>query len=329
MGSSSSKFEKHQLIQALKDAASELGHTPSRQDYRSLNRSPSADNITTAFGGWSTAIQAAGLEPKKLEKIKQQKIELIDDPETVSEIIKTTAERKIVRLNQYKKILCLPDLHAPFVNFDALSMAYAIAEKEQPDIIIQLGDLFDCYAQSKFPKSLNVYTPKAEWDLARAICEDMFKKFRELCPKAELFSLMGNHNARPMLRIHEKFPEGAHLMEDAVRRSFTFEGVTTIHDPTEELFIEDIAFVHGHYSGMGKHRDYMRMNVVHGHDHQQYVVTKPVWDTNMQSKVIWEMSCGLLGDPFSAALSYRSQRIHNWVLGVGLVDHFGPRIVSF
>jgi len=329
MGTSSSKFEKHQLIQSLKDAASELGHTPSRQDYRSLNRSPSADNITTAFGGWSTAIQAAGLEPKKLEKKAVSRIELIDDSEKLSQIIRSTTERKIVELNHYKKIFCLPDQHWPYINEDAMTMVYYLLKKEKPDIVIQLGDLFDLYSFSRFPRSLNIHTPKAEWELARAGAVSMWKKIREIVPRAECYQLRGNHCIRADARIQEKLPEAEHLIKEVTARAFTFDGVTTIMCPQEEFFIKDIAFIHGHYSGMGKHRDYMKMNVVHGHDHAQYIVYKPSWNEKMQSKVIWEMSCGLLGDPFSSALTYRSQRMHQWTTGIGVIDEYGPRTIAF
>lgn len=326
------KHETHVIIQAIQEVASELGHAPSKREFTKHSKSIHHSSVVSRFKTWSAAVIAAGLVPNEetqKKKTAPPKLELVESPEQVQEIIRETAQRKIIRLNSYKKILCIPDFHAPFVNFDALSMVYAIAESEQPDTIVQLGDLFDCYSQSRFPRNVNIYTPKAEWDLARSVAEDMWKKLRELCPKATCLQILGNHCVRPLLRIAEKFPEGAHLMEDAVRKAYEFDGVTTIHNPSEELFIDDIAFIHGHYSGMGKHRDYMRMNVVHGHDHQQYIVTKPVWDTNMQHKTIWEMSCGLLGDPFSAALSYRSQRIHNWVTGVGMIDSLGPRLISF
>lgn len=323
-----SKLSQHEVIALIKQCALKLGHAPSREEFRHHGEGISTKSIEQVFGTWSAAIIAAGLQ-KQIVKSKPGKIEQIDDQEIIQKLIRQTTDRKVIRLNSYKKIICLPDIHFPFVNHDAMTMVYYLIEKEKPDVVIQLGDLYDLYSFSRFPRSLNIYTPKAEWNLAREMAVEMWRKIKEIVPNAECFQLRGNHDIRAEARTQERVPETSHLLDEATQRAFSFDGVTTIMCPQEEFFISDIAFIHGHYSGMGKHRDYMRMNVVHGHDHNQYVVQKPVWNEQMQVKTIWEMSCGLLGDPFSAALSYRAQRIHNWITGIGIIDEFGPRTIAF
>lgn len=327
------KHDLHFLIQSLKECAVELGHSPSKREYTQWNKGAHHSAVVARFKSWSAGIIAAGLIPNEetqKKKTSPQKLELVDSPEKISEIIETTTQRKIIQLNNYKKILCIPDSHFPWVDKNALSMIYYIAETEKPDIIVQLGDLFDCYAQSKFPKSLNLFTPKAEWDLARAMSDDMWKTLKEKCPAAECFQLMGNHNVRPLLRMNEKFPEGAHLIAESVKKSFTFDGVTTIHDPTEELFIENIMFIHGHYTGaLNKHMEFSRMSVVHGHTHRGSIVYKPYWDQNKNHVTLWEMDCGYIGDPQSIPLSFRAQKIHHWVSGCGLITRLGPMFIPF
>jgi predicted phosphodiesterase len=327
------KHETHVLIQALKECAVDLGHPPSKREFTNWGKGPHHSVVVERFKSWSAGIIAAGMTPneqtQKKNKDKPPSFQLIDEPAEIEKTIGVISQRKIIQLNDYKKIACIPDMHLPFINKDALSLAYAIIEREKPDIVVQLGDLIDGYSNSGFSKTMNLYTPRAEWELAFQMANDFWKTIRNINPKAECFQLLGNHDIRHHKRIIEKWPEGEHMLEDITKKSFTFEGVTTILSPREELFIGDIAFIHGHYSGMGKHRDYMRCNVVHGHDHNQYVVYKPVWDQNLLSRTIWEMSCGLLGDPFSAALSYRPTRIHNWVTGMGMIDTYGPRPIAF
>lgn len=327
------KTSLHEFVQAIQACASEVGHAPSKREFTAWGKGPHHSSVIRHFKTWSAAIIAAGLTPNEetqKKKTSAPKLELVKDPDQVQEIIRETTQRKIIQLNKYKKILCIGDIHFPYVDQNALSMVYAIAEKEQPDIIVQVGDLFDCYAQSKFPKSLNIFTPQAEWDLARKMAIDFWKKIREMCPKAECFQILGNHDIRASLRIEEAAPAVAHLIKEPLRAAFTFEGVTTIHDPTEELFIENIMFVHGHYtSGISKHMEYARMNVVHGHTHKATIVYKPFWDQNRNQTMLWEMDVGYLGDPWSKALSYRSQKIHNWTVGVGIVDNYGPRWIPF
>ena len=329
---STGKREMHDIIQAIQACAAELGHVPSKREFTLWGKGPHHSCVVRHFKSWSAGVIASGLTPNEpsVKKTSAPKIMLIDDPEEIREVIEQTQQRKIIRLNKYKKILVIGDAHFPFVNKEAISMIYWIIETEKPDIIIQVGDLFDCYAQSKFPKCLNIYTPEAEWELAKAMARDFWTKIRELAPQAQCFQLMGNHDIRSGMRGQEKAPETAHLIRPTVRTAFTFDGVTTIHDPTEELFIEDIAFVHGYFtSGASKHMEYMRMNVVHGHTHRASIVYKPYWDTNLTETLLWEMDVGLVGDPFSKALSYRAQRIHNWTTGVGIIDRYGPRFVPF
>jgi UDP-2,3-diacylglucosamine pyrophosphatase LpxH len=320
------KILQDKIVSAIKTIAADLGRPPSRKEFTEKS-GVTQGNMVSAFGLWSEAVRAAGFEP--IAPTKKTQIKLIDDPAIVKDTIEKTTQRKIVSLNSYKKILCIGDVHEPFSDAAAMSMVYALIEKEKPDIVVQMGDLFDFYAQSRFPKSLNIYTPKAEWDLARAGAVSMWGKIRSIAPHAELFQIMGNHCIRPIKRAEETAPSITHLIEEKVAEAYTFDGVTTIHSPYEELFIQDIAFIHGHYTGIGKHRDYMRMNVVHGHTHKGGVSYRPTWNEKLQVKTIWELDCGLVGDPFSKALFYRSQRIHDWTLGCGLVDSMGPRFIAF
>lgn len=327
------KRELHDFVSQIQACASDIGHAPSKREFTTWGKGSHHSAVIRHFKTWSAAIIAAGLTPNeqsKNTKTSPPKLELVSDQEQIQEIIRETAQRKIIQLNKYKKILCIGDIHFPYVDQNALSMVYAIAEKEQPDVVVQVGDLFDCYAQSKFPKSLNIFTPEAEWELAKKMAVDFWTKIRDVCKKAECFQILGNHDIRASLRIEEAAPSVAHLIKEPLKAAFTFDGVTTIHDPTEELFIENIMFIHGHYtSGISKHMEYSRMNVVHGHTHKASIVYKPFWDQNKNQTMLWEMDVGYLGDPWSKALSYRAQKIHNWTVGVGIVDSYGPRWIPF
>jgi predicted phosphodiesterase len=272
-------------------------------------------------------IQGAGLEVYHNQpeaKGKKFKYPEIEDPEKIREIITNLNKRKEIVFNNAKKIFIIGDVHFPFVNIDALNACYELIKKEKPDVVIQQGDLDDQYSNSKFPKSQNVYSPKAEDDLARSMAEEMWAKIRSIVPKAKCYQLMGNHNARALLRVVEKWPEGEHMIEYYMRHRMTFEGVETIHDPTQELYINGILFIHGHYSQLGAHRDYNTINVVTGHSHRGGVNYR-----SYNGKVYWELNVGFIGDPESKALSYRKQKYHNWTWGCGIIDSLGPRFVAF
>lgn len=314
--------QKHYVVVKLKELAHELDRVPMISDFQAIfPRIP----VTLLFGTWDNALRAAGLwTEEKEEPKKKDPFPPIDDPEKIREVIQSKEMRNVVRLNHAEKILVIGDMHLPFVNQNALSMVYAFAYKEQPDVIVQVGDLTDQYSASKFARSLNTYTPKAEDELAHQMAVEFWAKLLELVPNAKRFQLMGNHDARILKRIVEKFPEGEHLIEQAMRQRMTFNAVHTIHDPTEELFINGILFTHGHYSKLGAHRDYNQCNVVCGHSHRGGVNYR-----SYNGETFWELNAGFIGDPYSKALSYRPQRIHNWTTGIGLIDEYGPRFISF
>lgn len=312
-------MDKHEVICLLKDTAIGLGRTPTRDEFRALCPEKRVRNL---FGTYSSLVQAAGLDAVKPSK--KPKFPSLATTELITEAITEHSNKRTIRLPSYKKIIAIPDVHFPFCSAEALAMVYAIIEKEQPDVVIQLGDLYDLYAQSRFPRSLNLMTPEAEETLARHQATEMWATIKKLVPNANCFQLCGNHDIRPLKNVQAKWPEGEHWVKKEYLARMTFEGVKTIYDPTEELVIDDIIVIHGYLSGLGSHRDYNQCNVICGHTHRGGVAYRP-----LKNKIIWELNAGLIGDPESKALSYRSQKIHNWTIGVGIVDALGPRFVHF
>lgn len=313
--------KKHEMVSDLKRVAEELGHTPTFLEYLKIGNF-SKHQVALEFGGFTVFVTAAGMQ--KSGKPNKFQIPEMHSPEQIQEAIELTRERRVIKLNDYKKIIVLGDVHFPFQHGKALAHAMQIIEKEKPDIVVQIGDLYDQYSASKFPRSLNLYTPKAEFELAREGGIKMWADVHAAAPKAECFQLTGNHDVRAAKRIMEAWPAGEHLIEPVMRQLFTFDGVKTIYDPTEELQIGSILFIHGYLGQLGAHRDYNQSNVVCGHTHRGSVAYRAIAE-----KTLWELNVGLLGDPYSKALSYRPQKIHNWTLGIGIIDSYGPRFVSF
>lgn len=56
------QFTKQDCLDALREAATELGHSPTRKDYDSLDISPSIRTIRSRCGSWNHAKEAAGLD---------------------------------------------------------------------------------------------------------------------------------------------------------------------------------------------------------------------------------------------------------------------------
>ena len=84
----------------------------------------------------------------------------------------------------------------------------------------------------------------------------------------------------------------------------------------------EVAVIHGYKSQIGQHRDALMYNVVAGHLHRGGVAFRSI-----RGRTLWELNCGLAGDPESKGLSYTPSRITDWTLGWGFLDLYGPRFI--
>jgi len=219
-------------------------------------------------------------------------------------------------------VAILGDVHAPFLCKKSVSKAISIIRRERPKVVIQVGDLFDLYAFSKFPRSLNVMTPAQEIKSGRAMTEELWKEIRQAAGRGvECFQLLGNHDERLVKRVTEALPEIEGIASAGL---WSFKGVQTMESERDELIIDDVLYMHG-YRKHGDHVKYNLMSTVHGHDHLGGVVYLPI-----KGKILFELSAGYLGNPKSAALSYTKQsRITKWTKGMGWIDDYGPRFIPF
>lgn len=310
---------KHRLIAELKQVASELGRVPKRDEYR--NHSKFGEKAyRNAFGGWTPFVMAAGLKVYAEKKDKKT----IPNTDLLTIISPDSPQKPRHPAHGIKaKILVIGDTHFPFVDQEALSGVYVYAA-ENPDIthIVQIGDLFDCYAFASFPKSMMEFTPKQELDLAREMAGSMWARLQKLCPKAECHQILGNHSTRPIKRLLEQSPE-LEVFFDYLKH-WEFEGVRLHKDARQPLVIGDVYFMHGYLSKLGDHAKKHGVNVVCGHTHRGGVLPLRLAD----GRTVYEMNAGYLGDPFSKALSYTATRLIEWTHGFGVIDHLGARFIS-
>ncbi len=305
---------RHRLIAELKEIVSELGHVPTRDEYRKHTKI-GEKAYRGMFGGFTPFLMAAGLKTYAEQKDKNAAFIA-----PIGSIKFSTGTRK-PSLGVSGKILVIGDTHFPWVHQGALEAVYTLV-RANPDItdVVQVGDLYDMYSWAKFPRSHMLYTPKAEIELGRQMAEAMWNKLHEILPKARCYQIVGNHDVRPLKKVLELAPEMEVFVEFG--RWYQFEGVHTVMDPREWLVVKGIKFTHGHLSGLGSHARREMESVVCGHTH-----TGGVWYSKIGNRVIFELNAGYLGDPESRPLSYTVKKTVGWTLGVGLIDQWGPRFI--
>lgn len=219
----------------------------------------------------------------------------------------------------------LGDVHFPFHHKTILPLALYFYLKGQYDYFIQVGDLHDRYSASKFARSYNLFTPRDERKWCNYYAEILWGFVARGSAK-ERYQLLGNHCVRPVKRILEVAPEFEDEMLQVLHEDYDFEGVKSILDPREELYVDGICFLHGYLAALGKHAEYNLKNFVGGHTHRGGTVFLP--KDGHETKQIWELNAGYVADPGSPGLSYTMQkRATRWTHGFGIIDQYGPRFV--
>lgn len=308
---------RHRLVAEVKEIASLLGHTPTRDEYRQHSKI-GEKSYRKLFGGFTPLLMAAGLK-KNLEKFHPNDIFKTEVEYHSTEGV-APAKPKIGISNN---ILVLGDTHFPWVSLEALSAVYVYIEKHpEIDTVIQIGDLYDLYSWAKFPRSHLIYNPKQELEQARLMAEDMWKKVQKLLPNARCIQLLGNHDIRPIKKCLELAPELELFLE--FKKFFVFENVELVEDPREPLQLNGINFIHGFLSGLGAHTRKYLQSTVCGHTHKGGVVMVVLGD----GKVLFEANAGYLGDPLARPLSYTPSKLKEWTHGLLHIDEWGPKFVS-
>lgn len=213
------------------------------------------------------------------------------------------------------KVLAIPDTHFPWTNFEAMKKIYAIAKAEQPDAIIQMGDLLDQYIFSHFARKAGI---TAKHDVRRGLlcANHMWERLHQEARHAKCFQLLGNHDVRVTKRISEKLPELGDFFSH--RNLYHFEGVKTLISDRDYLKLDGVVYCHGWLSKSIDHAKYFNSPTVHGHRH------KPSLDTDGP---LWSMDVGHVANENTVPLSYTATKFTRWRMACGLVEDKKPRLI--
>lgn len=231
-------------------------------------------------------------------------------------------ERLVVEPKGEIRLLAVGDVHAPFADPAKLKATYALARDFKPTHIWQCGDGYDMYSFSRFPKSVDLITPKQELLEGKAQLKTMWQELQKASPKAKCYQSRGNHSARIVKKMLANAPEFESLLDGPISELTEFEGVHDMKTHRGEIELGNMLLVHGWSSKIGFHADYFGQNVVCGHSHHGGVSYKA-----RKGQPIWELNCGFVADINALPLQYGESKTNSWVAGVGIVDKYGPRFV--
>lgn len=141
-------------------------------------------------------------------------------------------------------ILCISDLHIPYHDINALSLAIEYGINNDVNTIFINGDLIDFHGLSRFEKDPRKRSVKQEFEAAKSFLIAL----REAFPTQEIYWLLGNHDMRYqkwlMTKVYEVFDDEYYHLEQ--RLQVNEQRVKVIED---NVLVKagKLAITHGHH----------------------------------------------------------------------------------
>lgn len=228
-------------------------------------------------------------------------------------------------------ILFVPDTHGAFVDRKRFKEVVRFAKAEEPRVIVHLGDLFDLWLLSRFPKrELKLMTRKTVREEYKSV-QWQLDSLWPYCEEAVM--IPGNHCERWAARVTEVPYMDAYLAESYGEPNPLFhfieaQGWKVARDCKVDLPGGAVA-IHGGPTGGSGGMNALNVArkraqpVVCGHSHKLGLCV---------SQNYWGLECGHLIDISSPAFAYHGMlkvRASDWAPGFGWLDDKGrPHLES-
>lgn len=200
------------------------------------------------------------------------------------------------------KVLCIHDLHVPYFDKQALTVALKFGQLRKADLILLNGDIADCHRISKF----NAFPTREQFVDEVVQVRQFLGVLRELFPDARIIYKLGNHEERYEHFMLRKAPELLNIAEFSFNAAFHLDQFDVeLVCQKRPIKIGDLYFIHGHeYSfpisnPVNPARGLFLRAQVHaacGHFHRTAHHSQPNLDQNLVSCWATGCLCGLHPD---------------------------------
>jgi predicted phosphodiesterase len=141
-------------------------------------------------------------------------------------------------------VLVISDLHIPYHDINAITLALDYGQKEKVNTIFINGDLLDFHKMSRFQHDPRKRSIIQEFDAAK----EFLRILRSIFPKAAIYWLKGNHDTRYehwlMAKAPELFGDPYYQLENRLRLN---EERVTLFDDRLLVKIGKLPVSHGHH----------------------------------------------------------------------------------
>lgn len=217
------------------------------------------------------------------------------------------------RKPNYKKVLFVPDIHAPFHDIKAVKAMISFAIWWKPDYVFFLGDVVDFYSISHFMKD-----PSRALQLQHEVDEAkmVLKMICDATPKAQKYFIRGNHEARMQKYLWSRAAELSGLQGLRVENmlglpelNITYHGEGRTNFRGTIIKHGDIVRKFTSYTAKGEFES-TGISGVSGHTHRLGIYSV----SNEAGDFTW-MECGHLADETQ---EYLEGKKPNWQQGFGI-----------
>lgn len=180
------------------------------------------------------------------KRLKNKDINIPDRPKNpynLPESHKTVREPFILP-KACNNILLISDLHIPYHDNEAITLAFQFGQSKNVNTIFINGDLLDFHQLSNYQKDLKKRSVKQEFDAAKEFLVCLRKAF----PNAIIYWLKGNHCVRYekwlMTKVYEIFDDEYYHLENRLR--LNEEKINLLDDKTL-VKAGKLSITHGHH----------------------------------------------------------------------------------
>lgn len=222
------------------------------------------------------------------------------------------SDRYRAEKRQDKPVGVIGDLHCPFIHPNYFRFCNDTFKSFNVGRKVSIGDLFDHYSYSRFPKKPLAMNARQEMKMAKSQIEPFCREF------SEMDIVLGNHDTRYIDRA-EEFGIDEELIRE-FKDIYDLPKGWRVYDEYENfLTINDVLYIHGSaYNGKDGAKQAAineQMSVVMGHGH----AFAGVFPIANKRKLMFGMNVGCGIDVGAYAFAYNKKDKFRPLLGCGIV----------
>lgn len=227
------------------------------------------------------------------------------------------SKTKLIKIMRLKRVLHIPDTHCPNHDKAAYGLMLQVAKDLKPDLVVYLGDFFDCEGTASHKKTNPLRDP--------GLLKDELKEGRELlseteeaCKAKKYIFMQGNHEWRIERYIAENAPRLGGLYSSREILCIPTDYGYFPYGQENYYRIGRLTVTHGYLAGENPAASTVkkfRSSVLMGHVHkiQEYHIS------NIHGEDWVGLCPGWLGDQRKAAEYMKG--VSDWSLGFAVTYH--------